>query len=212
MLIGSHKGGTGQTTSVLALAHRFGRLGRKVLIWDADPLQSAGLIACLPDGTCNWPNVQRIAAGDTVVPNDHGYDITLIDGPALTDSAVRPLLRHIHGVVLTALADPLSLRTVKAAGRALQEAKVDNPGLALLGMLVCMHTPEEALQGEMLALLRKDYARLLLEPPVPFDASLSEWPLEPGTPPPDGPGADAYGRLAEVLLRRLPQPAAAPTG
>lgn len=210
VLIGSQKGGTGQTTSVLALAHALGGMGKKVLVWDADSLHSATLVAAPEGGACPWPNVSTVASSETERPADEGFDVVLVDGPALTESTVQPILREVHGVILTALADPLSLRTVRAAGGVFQDAKKTNPKLELLGMLVAMYTPEEQLQTQMLGMLRKDYARLVIEPPIPFDQALADWPLEPGSPLPDGPGGAAYRRIAEQFARRLSKVGAKP--
>ena len=45
LAIGSHKGGTGRTTTACALAWLWGHAGFRVTIVDADPVRAAGLIA-----------------------------------------------------------------------------------------------------------------------------------------------------------------------
>src|SRR5207302_9421666 len=46
------------------------------------------------------------------------------------------VLARCHGIVLTCVADPLSLRTVPAAARVLATARVSNPKLELMGVLI----------------------------------------------------------------------------
>ena len=57
LAIGSHKGGTGRTTTACALAWLWGQDGFRVTLADADPVQAAGLIALDESGQCPWSNV-----------------------------------------------------------------------------------------------------------------------------------------------------------
>jgi cellulose biosynthesis protein BcsQ len=202
LAIGSHKGGTGRTTAALALAYLWGRSGIRVTLADVDPVRAAGLVA-LTDGVCTWPNVRYATALPR--PRDPGYDVDLIvvDCPALLTPAARPVLQRATTIVLTVLADPLSLRTVPAAAGVLEAARADNPRIELLGVLVGLYNEREPLQASMLEQLRQMHAALLLDPAIPEDPALRHWPLTPGAGLPDGSGATAFAALAEQIAGKV---------
>lgn len=211
LLIGSHKGGTGQTTGALALAWTLAQQGLSVTLTDADPVQSATLVASGGDGTCGWPGVTLVpaqaeklpAATETARGISSARAIEIVDGPALTERSTQHVLRYVDGILLTCLPDPLSLRTVPAAARAIETAQQQHGSLELVGILIALHDPTDELQDEMLSLLRQQYGDLLLEPPVPLDSALAEWPLDPGSELPAGPARLAYHQVAQRLVASL---------
>src|SRR4051812_6427442 len=123
LAIGSHKSGTGRTTAALALAWLWGRDGLRVTLVDADPSAAAGLVALDETGACPWPNVRYRAGLPEPGDADLDTDVILIDCPVLLDPLARPILRRSDGVVLTCMADPLSLRTVPVAAGVLSAAR-----------------------------------------------------------------------------------------
>ncbi|MFO0807430.1 MAG: ParA family protein [Gemmataceae bacterium] len=194
LAVGSHKGGTGRTTTALALAYAWGRAGLHVVLVDADPTQAAGLIACDSHGQCTWPNVQYATELREPLPD---ADVVIVDCPPLLDASASPVLQKCGGVLLTVLADPLSLRTVPAAASVLAEARSHNPQLELLGVLVAIYNGSDAIQAPMYARLKEMHGDMLVEPPIPDDPALRDWPLMPGSPPPRGPGWRAYAEVAD---------------
>lgn len=205
LAVGSHKGGTGRTTAALALAWLWGRDGLQVTLVDADPSAAAGLVALDEAGACSWPNVRYRAGMPEPGEPDLDADVVLIDCPALLDPLSLPVLRRVDGVILTCLSDPMSLRTVPSAAGVLSVARSQNPKLELLGMIIDLFTDLDAVQAPMLDRLRQMHGDLLLEPPVPYDTAVRDWPLTPGDGLPAGPAADAFatiaGRLRDVIRR-----------
>jgi chromosome partitioning protein len=209
LAIGSHKGGTGRTTAACALAWLWGRDGFRVLLADADPAQAAGKIALDDTGTCSWANVAywSAASESTLSERLSGSDIdmAIVDCPPFRSPAVQESLQRAHGVVLTCLADPLSLRTVPAAAEVIGTARVGNPELELMGLLVGIYSETKFVQEPMLERLRRMHGETLIEPPIPYDAALRDWPLTPGADLSSGPAAVAYAwirrRLAELAWR-----------
>jgi cellulose biosynthesis protein BcsQ len=206
LAIGSHKGGTGRTTAALALAWLWGRDGLRVTLADADPVRAAGLIALDEWGECNWQNVQYVvglpAPGDPALD----ADVVLVDCPPLLSPEAAPILRRVAGVVLTCHADPLSLRTVPAAAAVLAATRMHNQAVELIGVLIGGYNAEDAVQAPMLGRLRQMHGELLLEPPIPDDPTIRDWPLAPGSDLPSGPAADAFaaiGRRLRDLIRQL---------
>jgi cellulose biosynthesis protein BcsQ len=206
LAIGSHKGGTGRTTATLALAWHWGGDGLRVTVVDADPARAARLIALDAAGACQWPNVQYVEGlpdpGDPALD----ADVVLIDCPPLMTPDAPPVLRRANGVVLTCQADPLSLRTVPAAAGVLAAARVHNPKLELLGVLIGGYNARDDVQKSMLGRLRQMHGELLLEPPIPDDPAFRDWSLTPGADLPSGRGADAFTAVARqlrVMVRRL---------
>jgi len=128
-----------------------------------------------------------------------GSDLIVIDAPALTERGAQRVLRLADGMILTCLADPLSLRTIPRAAQALQQARVHNPRLALLGVQIAVYHEQDDLQAGMLQLMRQTLGPKLLEPPVPAQAEIGDWALEPGSPLPDGPARESYRALANML-------------
>lgn len=203
----SHKGGTGRTTAALCLAWSFAQVGRSVCFVDADPQRAATLIALNAQGTCPWPNVEYRPNLDALGEPFDG-DLVIIDPPPLTDASSRPVMQVADGLVLTCLADPLSIRTVPAAATVIERAQAENPGLSLLGILINIYNDADAVQSAMLSRLKDSHRELLLEPPIPFQPSIRGWPMRPGSNPPDGPALGAYGMLAREL-EKLTRPIAA---
>jgi len=198
LVVASHKGGTGRTTAACALAWWFGQFGHSVVLADADPVGSVRLLAVGEGGACEWPNVRYLdrlpRPGEA-----RGADLVVVDGPALLGSGAEAVLARADGLVLTCLADPLSLRTIPAAARAIEGAKAMNPRLDLLGLLINAFDATDPLQESMLARLRQTHDGLLLDPPVALRAELREWPSAPGSPPPPGPATDTLGKVARTL-------------
>jgi cellulose biosynthesis protein BcsQ len=206
LAVGSHKGGTGRTTAALALAWLWGGSGLRVTFVDADPARAARLIALDQSGACPWPNVRYVEG--LPEPGDAGLDsdVAVIDCPPLMTADAPPVLRRADGVVLTCQADPLSLRTVPAAAGVLASARVHNPRLELLGVLIGGYNARDEVQKAMLGRLRQMHGELLLEPPVPDDPAVRDWPLTPGAGLPAGRGGDAFAAVARQLrdmVRRL---------
>jgi hypothetical protein len=112
--------------------------------------------------------------------------------PVVLDPTVQDVLRRCHGVVLTCVADPLSLRTVPAAANILATARVGNPRLELLGVVIGQYNAFDEIQAPMLERLRQMHGDLLLEPPVPYDPAVRDWALAPGSPLPAGRAAKAF--------------------
>lgn len=204
LAVASHKGGTGRTTTALALAWHWGQVGRRVTLVDADPGRAAGLIALGPAGQCDWPNVRYLAGlpgPDDPAPD---ADLVILECPSLMGAAARQALQLADGALLTCVADPLSLRTVPAAVGVLVAARASNPRLELLGLAITVYNDADSIQGPMLARLRQMHSDVLIEPPVPFDPGVRDWPLDPGAGLPPGPAADAYAALANALEACFP--------
>jgi cellulose biosynthesis protein BcsQ len=206
LAVGSHKGGTGRTTAALALAWVWGGNGLRVTVADADPAHAAGLIALDRTDGCPWPYVHYVAGLPEPGAVDLDADVVLIDCPPLMSPDVQAVLHRANGVVLTCQADPLSLRTVPAAAGVLAAARVHNPKLELLGVLIGGYNADDPVQAPMLGRLRQMHGELLLEPPIPDDAAIRDWAMTPGAGLPSGPAADAFAAVARqlrVMVRRL---------
>jgi cellulose biosynthesis protein BcsQ len=205
LAIGSHKGGTGRTTTACALAWLWGRAGFRVMILDADPVRAAGLIALDETGQCPWPNVTYADGFPEPSDSTGNADIVVVDCSTMMDPDIQSVFGRCHGVVLTCLADPLSLRTVPAAAGVLGTARVANPRLELLGVLIGQYSAFDLIQAPMLARLRQMHGELMLEPPVPHDPAVRDWTLTPGAPLPQGPAASALEaareRIAELAQK-----------
>ena len=195
----SHKGGTGRTTAALSLAWSWAASGRRVVFIDADPIRAASLLALDGQGQCPWPNLQFIAGAEALSRPLVG-DVVVIDCPNLLDSAnSRPVLHQSDGIILTCLADPLSIRTVPAAANVIEAAKAVNPRLELLGILISIYNARDPVHSAMLGRLREAHQDLLLEPVIPYQAAVRDWPLHPGSNPPPGVTRDAYAALTLTL-------------
>jgi cellulose biosynthesis protein BcsQ len=216
LAVASHKGGTGRSTTAAALAWTWGRAGRRVRLVDADPVGAATLIARGPDGSCGWANVavDALAPGDLdptrLMRGAEGSDaeLVIVDCPALSEPAAMAVLSACDGALLTCLADPLSLRTAPSATAALAAARKTRPDLRLMGLLICQYRADDPLQSAMMTRLREGHARVVLEPPVPFQPELADWAMSGGADLPPGTAATAYEDIAIALERSL-QPAAA---
>jgi cellulose biosynthesis protein BcsQ len=199
LVLGSHKGGTGRTTSALALAYLWGQAGLSVALIDADPVGAAGVVAVGPDGSCRWKGVRFFARLPESLSGLADCDRVIIDAPPLTERPAQRVLRLADGVIVSCLADPLSLWTVPSAARAIKQARQHNPRLSLLGLHIAVFREHDLVQSQMLQELRQTQSDFLLEPPIPAQPEISDWALKPGSEMPACLARDSYEALAQLL-------------
>ncbi len=199
LVLGSHKGGTGRTTCALALAYLWGQAGLNVVLVDADPVGAARLVALDAEGTCPWEGVRFLSRWPDSSRALLSSDVVLIDAPPLTERSAQRLLRLADGVIVTCLADPLSLRTIPVAATAINQAKGYNSKLHLLGLLIGIYHDQDPLQTQLLRHLRQTQGPLVLEPAICYQQEVCDWVLQPGSPLPDGPARASYQNLASQL-------------
>ncbi|MGF1583018.1 MAG: ParA family protein [Gemmataceae bacterium] len=196
--IASHKGGTGRTTTALALVWHLGQQGHRVILVDTDPTRAALRVAMVPEEGCRWEGVTTFGG----IPDwdDLQGDIVIVDGPRLQESTRHRILPHVDAVILTSLAESLSLRTIPAATKALREVdQTKRP--QFLGILLTGVDEKDPLQRWLLQEFRQSHSDILLEPPISYEQEVSDWPLTSGTPLPPGRASESYARLASMLSR-----------
>jgi cellulose biosynthesis protein BcsQ len=207
LAIASHKGGTGRTTVTLGLAWVLGQQGLRVLLVDPDPTRSAALVACDSAGVCRWKGV-RVSTQLNPSETD-AFDMVLVDCPSLNERPALAVLKAADWLILTCLADTLSLRTLPAAAMALREAREEGGQVTLLGMVLNLFDASNPIQQRLQQQLSVTKQPPLLGAPIPLQPSLRDWPLQPGSPMPAGPARAAVLELAFSLRDRLttaPQP------
>jgi cellulose biosynthesis protein BcsQ len=198
----SHKGGTGRTTTALCLAWHLGQAGHSVTLVDAEPMRSMSMVALNEAGQCPWPNVE-FKAGHEAVAGPHQTQIVIVDSPSLLDPLSQQVLNQADGIILTSLADPLSIRTVPAAAMIIGKARETNRRLELLGLLVGIYNAQDEVQRAVLGRLQEGHRELLLSPVIPLQHEMREWALKAGAPPPQGMASAAFGTLAHNLIDSL---------
>jgi chromosome partitioning protein len=194
LAVTSQKGGTGRTTTSLALAWTWGRLGLDVTLVDADPVGATGLLAA------NWTGVRFVDGRKGNGLSHLAGDLVVIDAPALTASEARGVLDLADGVLLTSSADPLSIRTIMVTNRRLALARETNPWLKVVGLLITIYDESVALQAEILDHLGRICPDLLIKHPIPELQDLREWPASLVEGLPDGPARLAYSVVADEIL------------
>ena len=194
----SHKGGTGRSTTALCLAYHLGQAGHSVTLLDADPMRCMSTVALNAEGRCPWPNVE-FKAGLEALAGPHETQVVIVDSPSLLDPLSGQVLGHADGIILTSLADPLSIRTVPAAATIIGKARETNRRLELLGLLVGIYNSQDEVQRAVLSRLQDGHRELLLSPVIPLQPEMRDWALKAGMPPPQGVASAAFATLARNL-------------
>jgi cellulose biosynthesis protein BcsQ len=194
LAVTSQKGGTARTTTSLALAWTWGRLGLDVTLVDADPVGATGLVA----SNCTGVKFVDGRSGDGLASATG--DLVVIDAPALTAFEARGVLDKADGVLLTGSADPLSIRTIMVTNRRLAQARETNPWLKVVGLLITIYDESVPLQAEIFGHLGQSCPDLLINHPIPELQELREWPATLTEGLPDGPARLAYSIVADEIL------------
>ena len=135
-----------------------------------------------------------------------GY-IVVVDTPPGLGAVTRRVLAHSQHVLVPLQCEPLALQTTTQILRAVREAAVSNPALALDGILLTMLEEGNEVSQRVAA-----YVRAQLPPELLFDVAIPRTmasidAFAAGQPvvlrSPDDPAAVAYLRLAELLEQRL---------
>lgn len=187
----SHKGGSGRTTTILALAGLWQEWGLSVGLMDADPegllrthLSDAGSLKLL-----------------TSLTPAESCDVVLMECPSLADPAASAALMRVTDVLLTTTADVLSLRTLPGAVQTLNAVCRRRGGAAFQGILLVRGTSER-IQTRLRAGMRETHPELFIGD-IPHDPALAAWLLHPGESLPPGAGREAYVAVAEELGQRV---------
>ena len=137
---------------------------------------------------------------------ERGY-IVVVDTPPGLGKVARRVLAHSQHVVVPLQCEPLALQTTTQILRAVREAAVANPGLALDGIILTMLEEGNEVSQRVAAYVRQQLPpELLFDVAIPrtmasIDAFAAGQPLVLRAP--DDPAARAYLRLAELLEPRL---------
>ncbi len=197
MAVTSQKGGSGRTTTTLALALAFARAGYSATLVDAD--RAGALSRVFPDGLpASWENLGFRRQLDWSDASFAG-DIAIVDAPALTDPEAAGVLGRSGGILLTGLADPLSTRTIPSAIRALEAIAESNPNFELIGLLLNAIDADDALQCQIRDSLLATHPELILPDQIPVDDALRDWPTTPEVLE-SGPGFAAYRKTVSLLI------------
>lgn len=197
MAVTSQKGGSGRTTTSLALALAFARAGYSATLVDAD--RAGALSTIFRDGLpSTWENLsfrRQLDWSDA----DFASDIAIVDAPALTDPEAAGVLGKAGGILLTGLADPLSTRTIPSAIRALETIAETNREFELIGLMLNAVDADDSLQCQIRDMLLETHPDLILPDSIPFDEALRDWPSTPGALE-SGPGFATYRRTVSLLI------------
>jgi len=194
LAVAGHKGGTGRTTTTLALGMIYAAAGLRVGLIDADPTRALSLLVPQDE-----PNLQLTTTnGDA-----DGFGLILMDCPPLHDATSLTCLERATGVLLTSAADLVSLRTLGLASKLLTLALQRRRQLEFHGLLLTQYEESDPVQRFLAEQMRRTDGDLFINVEIPEDAALRFWPEQTSEPLPEGPARDAYLQLAEELAERL---------
>ena len=194
LAVAGHKGGTGRTTTTLALGTLYAAAGLRVGLIDADPTCALSLLVPQEE-----PNLQLTTAKGDV----ESFELILMDCPPLHDATSLSCLERATGVLLTSSADLVSLRTLGLASKLLTLALQRRRQLEFHGLLLTQYEESDPMQRFLSEEMHRTDADLFVGVDIPYDAALQLWLEQPSEPLPEGPARDAYLQLTEELAERL---------
>lgn len=210
LVVSGHKGGSAKTTTALLLAAA--AAGRGLATGFVDRCADGAALRILepvggaaPVGS-PWPRVPyfKDVDGSGALPAEFAAcKLLVVDAGRLGREASRRALSEADGVLLTSAADLVSLQTFPWAAGELAAAREANPRLELLGLLITAWDAQDPAQAAALEAFQSQFGPLLRDPPTPYQRTLYEWPLHPGSPPPAGPATNACRAVFDRLPSRF---------
>ena len=198
LAIVSHKGGTGRSTTALALAYLWGMQGHRILLAESSTSPTLASLVYDHQGKTKWQNV-RLTSGNWQENTISGTaDLIIVDCPPLTLPSALTVLKSCDAAVLTCLPDPLSLRTLQTAILSLSEVRKQHAAFRLLGLVLNQYQENVPLHTELGRLVEQSLT-LPLQKKVPFDPAIRAWMVQGGQPIPDGPGRSGFAVVAAEL-------------
>lgn len=195
LVVASSKGGTGRTTTALALGWLWSEAGLEVAVINGDPGQPGHPDCAQPQA--RWNSTAPQFLPELPAPGQFPQcDLVVIDGPGLDDRAAQRALRLADAVLLTSRADPLAEQALESSLETVDRARRFNPRLDVVGAVINLYDTACPWQRCVLRQLQEqlgDLVRLA----VPFQTEMTTWLASPCGPPPDGPACAAYARLSE---------------
>ncbi|HTE18530.1 MAG TPA: ParA family protein [Armatimonadota bacterium] len=214
----SHKGGAGKTSSAVMLAEDIARRGHRVVLVDADRQRGAGLLLGIdqPTGSVQQTRNPRLRYFCTSglplreLPTKAAelaglFDVAVVDTPSLDDPLARGWIQLSSHALMVLPVEPVSLKTLDAAGAALDTIQRLNDEIKVVGTLPTMFDENDTIQRTLMLELRSRWPEGLLARAVPMDSGLAhraEQKAERRTDPAESTRL-AYQSAGDVIAKAL---------
>ncbi|GAA0990021.1 AAA family ATPase [Subtercola frigoramans] len=164
ILVGSEKGGPGKTTVAINLSAEFARLGRDVVLVDADAQRSAARWHADREEARITPviaSVEKLGnVRDTLLDLDHRYDIVVVDVAGKDSKEMRTGMTAAHKMIVTVRPSQLDLDTLPHMKDLVDQARDFNPNLDVRALLTQVPTNANGTEHEDAADYLADYPEL----------------------------------------------------
>jgi chromosome partitioning protein len=164
LLVASQKGGAGKSTTATNLAAEFARLGRDVVLVDADAQRSAARWHADREAAAVVPVIACVEKagniGKTLADLDSRYEIVVVDVAGRDSTEMRTGMTAAHKLIVTVRPSQFDLDTLPHMQALIDQARDFNPDLEVRSLLTQVPTHAVASErtdaGEYLA----DYPEL----------------------------------------------------
>jgi chromosome partitioning protein len=131
------------------------------------------------------------------------YDFVVVDSRPSVADMTRRLCQVVDDVVVVVQCQPMAYRTLGGILGQLRDARSDGAPARLLGLLLTMVDPNDAVQAQLEAHIRKSLGQAMMPISIPLDTAVNEGVMNDRPVVqmhPEAPSARAYREVAQFIL------------